>query len=138
MRQPKPTHRKTRAPSCRQTNLYADRYYSHHQTGVAFLPDGFAEWYQKRHSCSLKKNMPISGIIKFLWHNRYTTHFRICKCFQLILCVNSHHPPPPPKSLHALCASTIFTALYINLCLVPTCNLSHSFPHPHGMAEQSG
>lgn len=60
------------------------------------------------------------------------------KCFQLIVCVNSHHPPPPQKSLHALCASTIFTALYINLHLVPLYSLSHSFPHPHGMAEQFG
>ena len=72
-------HRKTQTPSCRQTNLYADRYF-HTINGSRI----FTKWIsfmmrEKGYSYPIKKNTPISAIIKFVWHNHYITFFAVCK-----------------------------------------------------------
>ena len=34
---------------------------------------------EKGYSYSLKKNIPLSAIIKFVWHNYYSMIFVVCK-----------------------------------------------------------
>ena len=75
------THRKTQTPSCRQTNLYADRYF-HTINGSRI----FTKWIsfmmcEKRYKYSIKKNIPIGAFIKFVWHLYYITFSTICKYY---------------------------------------------------------
>ena len=76
------THRKTRAPSCRQTNLYADRYFHTINGSRIFAKLISFMMCEKGYSYPIKKNIPVSAIIKFVWHNYYITSFAVCKYVQ--------------------------------------------------------
>ena len=47
--------------------------------------DSFNGMHKKGYDYPLKKNIPISAIIKFVWHNNYITNFSICKYISFIL-----------------------------------------------------